>query len=269
MNFSSILNKEMLNKEFYGYKVQTIGIAFIGILALTICLYFYLSSKNKTVNNDVVNKNDSSNNQQITTQTQDNTLSNNILPSDSQENFSEQNNVQMNINEAQQGNNMRAEKGDVFMHISLDDKPLGSVLCRLYDNTPKTNKNFRDLAQSGKYNNVMFHRVIKDFMIQGGDYENNDGTGGESIYGKTFEDENFDRKHDKPYLLSMANAGPNTNGSQFFVTTKEMPHLDNKHVVFGEVIDGKEVIDEIQNLQTDGQDKPVNKVMIHQAGVLE
>jgi cyclophilin family peptidyl-prolyl cis-trans isomerase len=99
-------------------------------------------------------------------------------------------------------------------------------------------------------------------MIQGGDYENNNGTGGQSIYGRKFDDENFKLTHDRPYLLSMANAGPNTNGSQFFITTVNTPHLDGKHVVFGEVISGFEIIDKLNNVKTDNDDKPFTDIII-------
>ena len=97
----------------------------------------------------------------------------------------------------------------------------------------------------------------KDLPVQGGDFVNFNGTGGESIYGGTFEDEDFILKHDRPYLLSMANRGKNTNGSQFFVTTAPAPHLDNLHVVFGQVVSGKEVIKEIEELDTDKKDRPL------------
>ncbi|MCJ1423944.1 peptidyl-prolyl cis-trans isomerase cpr6 [Sticta canariensis] len=113
----------------------------------------------------------------------------------------------------------------------------------------------------------IFHRVIKGFMIQGGDFTAGNGTGGESIYGEKFEDENFKLKHEKPLLLSMANAGPGTNGSQFFVTTVPTPHLDGKHVVFGEVIDGKGIIRKIESLKTQS-DKPVHEVTIVDCGQL-
>ncbi|KAL8645800.1 MAG: hypothetical protein Q9226_007135 [Calogaya cf. arnoldii] len=142
---------------------------------------------------------------------------------------------------------------------------------------PKTAENFRALCtgekgtgNSGKplsYKGSTFHRVIKGFMIQGGDFTAGNGTGGESIYGEKFEDENFKLKHNKPLLLSMANAGPGTNGSQFFVTTVPTPHLDGKHVVFGEVLDGKGIIRKIENLKTQS-DKPVHAVTIADCGQL-
>jgi peptidyl-prolyl isomerase D len=113
----------------------------------------------------------------------------------------------------------------------------------------------------------IFHRVIKQFMLQGGDFTAFNGTGGESIYGEKFEDENFDLKHDRPFLLSMANSGPATNGSQFFITTVETPHLDGKHVVFGQVINGKSLARKIENLPTQA-DKPQSDVVIADCGEL-
>ena len=134
------------------------------------------------------------------------------------------------------------------------------------DELPITTKNFRQIAKNGingkRYNNSIFHRIIPNFMIQGGDILNNDGTGSISIYGEKFDDEGFTIKHDKPGLLSMANSGPNTNGSQFFITTVPTPHLDNKHVVFGEVVKGFEFIKEIENMETDSNDRPYKKVEI-------
>lgn len=113
----------------------------------------------------------------------------------------------------------------------------------------------------------IFHRVIKQFMIQGGDFTAFNGTGGESIYGEKFEDENFELKHDRAFLLSMANSGPGTNGSQFFITTVATPHLDGKHVVFGEVINGKSIVRKIENQQTQA-DKPLVDCTIVDCGEL-
>jgi len=156
----------------------------------------------------------------------------------------------------------------VYIEIENNGVVMGKIIIKLFDKiVPKTCNNFRKLCETKKYITAPFHRIIKDFMLQSGDFTNYNGTGGVSIYGKQFEDENFKLNHDKPYLLSMANAGPNTNGSQFFITTTKTPHLDGLHVVFGEVIEGFELVKKLNTTKTDSDDKPIDNIIISDCGL--
>jgi peptidylprolyl isomerase len=145
-----------------------------------------------------------------------------------------------------------AENPKVAMDVSIGGEPAGTIEAELFaDVVPKTAENFRVLCsgeqgEEMRYAGSPFHRIIPGFMIQGGDFTNGNGTGGKSIYGGKFDDENFELEHDEPGLLSMANAGPNTNGSQFFITVAPTPWLDGRHVVFGKVTSGMDVVEAME-----------------------
>ncbi|GAA6023494.1 hypothetical protein JCM11491_006600 [Sporobolomyces phaffii] len=166
----------------------------------------------------------------------------------------------------------------VFFDMTINGTPAGRIIMQLFaDVTPKTAENFRALCTGEKglgeagvalhYKGSKFHRIIKSFMCQGGDFTRGNGTGGESIYGDKFPDENFELKHDKPFLLSMANAGPNTNGSQFFITTVPTPHLDGKHTVFGKVTHGRSLVRLMEDCPMKGE-SPAEEIVIADCGEL-
>jgi len=168
----------------------------------------------------------------------------------------------------------------VYFDIEVGGDKTGRIVFELFKNVvPRTAENFRALcagdqgvAKTGQplhFKGSTFHRIIKNFMCQGGDFTRHNGTGGESIYGEKFPDENFKLKHDRPGLLSMANSGKNTNGSQFFITTVKTPHLDGKHVVFGKVVQGMGVLKELENQAVDERDRPRKPCVIADSGQLD
>jgi peptidylprolyl isomerase len=171
-----------------------------------------------------------------------------------------------------------ATRTKVFFDVTIDNKPEGRIVMELYnDVVPKTAENFRALCtgekgmgKSGKplhFKNSTFHRIIPNFMCQGGDFTRGNGTGGESIYGEKFPDENFKMTHTGPGVLSMANAGPNTNGSQFFLTTVKTEWLDGKHVVFGIVSEGMDIVKKMEGVGSNSG-KPSKTVKIADCGQL-
>ncbi|XP_073478267.1 peptidyl-prolyl cis-trans isomerase-like isoform X1 [Aquarana catesbeiana] len=164
------------------------------------------------------------------------------------------------------------ENKRAFFDITADGIPLGRIVMELrFDVVPKTAENFLKLCTGEVgygYKGCTFHRIIPSFMCQGGDFTNHNGTGGKSIYGGKFEDENFILKHSTPGVLAMANAGPNSNGSQFFISTIKADWLNGKHVVFGNVVEGMEVVKKMESYGSNSG-KTSKKIVIADCGVLE
>ncbi|KAI9221397.1 cyclophilin-like domain-containing protein [Blastocladiella britannica] len=168
-----------------------------------------------------------------------------------------------------------ADNPIVFFDVAIGGQPIGRMKFELFaDKCPRTAENFRQFCTGEHrredlpigYKNATFHRIIKEFMVQGGDFLKGDGTGRTSIYGETFEDENFELKHDAAGLLSMANSGPHSNGCQFFITCSPSPFLDGKHVVFGKLIDGLLTLRKIENVQVGPNKRPKLPVTITECG---
>ena len=169
---------------------------------------------------------------------------------------------------------MSQPRARAWLDVAIGGRPAQRITFELYsDVLPRTCENFRALCAGDRgarltYAGSTFHRVIRNFMIQGGDFTRGDGTGGESVYGGKFDDEAFVDNHDAPGLLSMANAGKNTNGSQFFITTVKTPHLDGKHVVFGRVVGGMDVVAKLEDGAVDDASKPKKPCVIDDCGEL-
>ena len=165
-------------------------------------------------------------------------------------------------------NKLLSKSNQVYLDIKIDNKFIGKLIFDLNENiVPKTCENFIELCKNKAYKNNKFHRLVNDFCIQGGDITKNNGTGGISIYGHTFDDENFKLKHDDIGILSMANSGPNTNNSQFFITFESCPFLDGKHVVFGKISSGINILHKINTLKSK-QEKPINDIIISDCGLI-
>jgi cyclophilin family peptidyl-prolyl cis-trans isomerase len=166
-------------------------------------------------------------------------------------------------------NDKKNDNNKEFVYLDIEYlNNRGRIVINLNNEiVPKTAANFSELCKKKAYSNSTFHRVISNFMIQGGDFTNFDGTGSYSIYGNKFPDENFTLKNKKGAIV-MANSGPNTNGSQFYILTNDAPWLDGKHVVFGNVVKGMDLIEFIGNVETNNNDKPINDVKIIDCGIL-
>jgi peptidyl-prolyl cis-trans isomerase B (cyclophilin B) len=199
-----------------------------------------------------------------------------VINQDDSEDDNEENDEDINTEDADSFFNMteteHLDENDennnlVYLDISTNGHR-GRIIINLKSSVvPQTCNNFMTLCNKKAYKNTKFHRVIKDFMVQGGDFTNNDGTGGVSIYGNTFPDENFKLKNKKG-TIAMANSGPDANGSQFFINTIDTPWLNKKHVVFGNVVKGMDLIEWISNQETNDNDVPVTDVTIEDCGSL-
>ena len=191
------------------------------------------------------------------------TLASSSLSHTQKDNF--HSNIHSNSNINSNSNSTSSLPAGAVLHTSM-----GDIHLRLYpEHAPRAVENFTTHSRRGFYNGLTFHRIIRGFMIQGGD-PNGDGTGGNSVWGTPFPDEFTPvLRHDRPFTLSMANAGPNTNGSQFFITTVPTPWLDNKHTIFGHVVKGMDVVQAIEHVKVDKRSKPLEPVFISGVTVVQ